>query len=278
MLTGDVAESRAHYDRALALYDPAEHRPLATRFGQDIRVAILSYRSWALWLLGYPEAALADADYALYDAREIGQAATLMFALANSTFVHLFSRNYAAVKARADELVALADEKGALFFKVGGMFFQGCVLAVTATNLDAVHTITSVITAFRSTGTTFGMPFGLSYLARAYAQLGQFDDAWRCIGEAMTAVQTTKETWFEAEVHRVAGEVALKSPEPMRRKRKRISNVRSRLRGRSGRSPGNCARRFAWRGCGAIATNRTRPAIFSLRSMAGSPKASTRSI
>ena len=55
----------------------------------------------------------------------------------------------------------------------------------------------------------------LCHLARAYAELGQFDDAWRCIGEAMSAVvETTKETWFEAEVHRIAGEIALKSPEP----------------------------------------------------------------
>ena len=45
----------------------------------------------------------------------------------------------------------------------------------------------------------------LSYLARAYAELGQFDDAWRCIGEAMTAMETTKERWFEAEVNRIAG-------------------------------------------------------------------------
>ena len=44
-------------------------------------MAILSFRSLALWLLGYPEAALADADQALKDAREIGQAATLMYAL-----------------------------------------------------------------------------------------------------------------------------------------------------------------------------------------------------
>ena len=63
--TGDIAEGRAHLDRAMALYDPAEHRPLATRFGQDARVAILSFRSLALWMLGYPEAALADADHAL---------------------------------------------------------------------------------------------------------------------------------------------------------------------------------------------------------------------
>ena len=58
------------------------------------------------------------------------------------------------------------------------------------------------------------MPLYLSYLARAYAELGQFDDAWRCIGEAMTAVETTKERWCEAEVNRIAGEIALMSPEP----------------------------------------------------------------
>ena len=70
-------------DQAIALYDPAEHRPLATRFGQDVEVACLSFRSLALWLLGYPEAALGDADHALRNAREIGQAATLMFALSH---------------------------------------------------------------------------------------------------------------------------------------------------------------------------------------------------
>jgi predicted ATPase len=55
------------------------------------------------------------------------------------------------------------------------------------------------------------MPMFLSYLARAYAGLGQFDDAWRCIGEAMTTMETTKERWFEADVHRTAGEVVLVS-------------------------------------------------------------------
>ena len=53
LCTGDIAEGRAQFDQAIALYDPAEHRPLATRFGQDVRVAILTYRSLgsvAAWL------------------------------------------------------------------------------------------------------------------------------------------------------------------------------------------------------------------------------------
>jgi len=48
MHTGDIAESRVHYDRAVALYDPAEHRPLATRFAVDPGAANLISRSFAL--------------------------------------------------------------------------------------------------------------------------------------------------------------------------------------------------------------------------------------
>jgi predicted ATPase len=211
--TGDIAAGRAHLDRAMELYHPAEHRPLATLFGQDPGMAILSHRSLALWFLGYPEAALADTARALKDAREIGQAATLRYALAWTSFTQSFCGNYAAANAQTDEVVALADEKGALLWKAFGMMNQGCVLALTGKASDAVHMITVGITAWRSTGSTLWLPLGLSYLTRAYAELGQFDDAWRCIGEAIAAVETTKERWWEAEVNRVAGEIALMSPE-----------------------------------------------------------------
>jgi predicted ATPase len=51
-------------------------------------------------------------------------------------------------------------------------------------------------------------------LARAHAELVKIDDAWRCIHDATALVETTKERHCEAEVHRVAGEIALLSPEP----------------------------------------------------------------
>jgi predicted ATPase/tRNA A37 threonylcarbamoyladenosine biosynthesis protein TsaE len=211
---GDIVEGRAHYDQAMALYDPAEHRALATRFGQDAGMTMLVIRSWALWLLGYPEAASADTDRALEDAREIGQAATLMHALANASATRIHCGNYAAANAEADEVVALAEQKSAVYWKAFGMMNQGCVLALTGKASDAVQIMTSGITAYRSTGATVFMPWWLPQLARAYAELGQFDDAWRCIGEAITALETTKERCWEAEVNRMAGEIALKSPPP----------------------------------------------------------------
>jgi class 3 adenylate cyclase/predicted ATPase len=211
--TGDIAGGRAHLDRALALYDPVEHRALATRFGQDVRMAVLSFRSLALWLLGYADTALADSDSALKDAHEIGQAATLIYALVVTSLNLIHCGNYATATTQFDEVSALADEKGVLFWKAFGMMNQGCVLALTGKAADAVQMITSGITAFRSTGSTLWVPLCLSYLAKAHAELGQFDDAWRSIDEAMTAVETTNERWFEADILRMAGEIALKSPD-----------------------------------------------------------------
>jgi predicted ATPase len=211
--TGDIADGRAHFDQALALYDVAKHRSLAPLFGQDIRVTILSFGSIALWLLGYPEAALADVDQALKDACEIGHAPSLMYPLAHTSLTHFLLRNYLGADAQARQLVAVAEEKSAPLWKAWGRTVQGSVLAETGKASDAVDKITSRIAAYRSTGTTVWLPIWLSELAVAYAELGQHGDARRCIDEAIVAVERTKERWPEAEVNRIAGEIALMSPE-----------------------------------------------------------------
>jgi tetratricopeptide (TPR) repeat protein len=178
--TGDIFESRPHFDRAIVLYDPAEHRLLATRFGIDARVQVLCFRSMALWMLGYPSAALADTQQALKEAREIGQVTTLMIALSFTSLTHMHCGNYAAVDGQSDELGALANQKGATPYKTLSVLQHGNLLALSGKAADAVDTITSGITAWRSAGATMWMPLYLSCLARAYADLGQFDNAWRC--------------------------------------------------------------------------------------------------
>jgi predicted ATPase len=77
---------------------------------------------------------------------------------------------------------------------------------------DAIKIITSGIAAWRSTGATFFLPIWLTHLAVAYTDLGELDEAWRCINEAKNTVETTGERWWEAEVNRVTGEIVLRSP------------------------------------------------------------------
>jgi predicted ATPase len=74
--------------------------------------------------------------------------------------------------------------------------------------------IASGITALRSTGSTVMMPLYLACLAKAHAELDQFNDAWRCIGESMTMIEAADERWWEADINRTAGEIALLSSQP----------------------------------------------------------------
>ena len=183
MCTGDAARARAHFDSAITLYNPSEHRPLAVRFGHDTRVAILSYRSWTLWMLGYPDAALSDAEHALKDAREIGQAATLAYALAHASIAHMLCGNYALAATQSQQLFALAEDKGAGFWKPHGMMQQGCAHALAGRPSEALQMLPAGIPAYRSTESNAWMPWFLSHLSWAYAGLGQFDDAWRYIDD-----------------------------------------------------------------------------------------------
>jgi predicted ATPase len=212
--TGKLVDGRAHYDKAIALYNPKEHRALAMRFGQDSGVTNLSLRSMILWVLGYPQAALADANNAVKLARQIGQATTLMYALCCTSITLFQSGNYETTATQLKELMALAEEKNATFWKALATVLQGSSLALSRKALEAVRIINHGAIALRSTGATLWSPLYLTYLAQAYAELRELEDSRRCIVQATTVIENSRENWCEAEVNRLAAEIALKSPKP----------------------------------------------------------------
>ena len=214
VMTGSFAQAQRHYDHAIALYDPAAHRPLASLFGQDFRTASLVVKSVALWCLGYPEAALADANLALSYARDMGDAGGLLLSLFFGVITHFLCGSYATTETLANELYTLADEQGAVLWKSSGQQYRGWVLAVTGRAPEAAQLLVPSLAAFYSTGSTGNRAFGLSLLGKSYAELDQPDDALRSVNEAKELIERTGERMSEADVHRIAGEIALSSPQP----------------------------------------------------------------
>jgi class 3 adenylate cyclase/predicted ATPase len=211
---GNLAAALAQFDCAIATYNPAEHRQLSARFGQDIRVAALCYRSWIRWMLGYPDAAVADAKRAVAEAREVGQGVPLMYSLYFASYAFIHSGDYQAAGAQLIELIPMATEKNAAQWRGGGMMHRGCIQALTGKASDAIAMIPAGIAAWKSSGSIVFVPWYVAHLAKALAELGQFDEAWRHIDEALKAVETTGETWCESDIHRIAGEIALLAPMP----------------------------------------------------------------
>jgi predicted ATPase len=211
--SGDLVQARAQYDQALDLYDSAVHRPLATRFGHETEVAVLSYRAFTLWMLGYPEAAVRDSECAVKSARECGHTPTLLFALGFTPQIHLERGDYAATKLRNDELAELAEEKDASFWRALAMLMRARLMLHNGNAAEAGRLLPAGVAAWSSTGAKVHMPNWLLLSARVHAELDQYDEAWRFLGEARRLIETTKEKWFQAEFDRVTGEIALMSPE-----------------------------------------------------------------
>jgi len=127
---------------------------------------------------------------------------------------YINSGHYTVAITQLDELIALAEEKGAVFWGAYGKMNKDLVLALTGKAANTVELITSRLMAWRSTGATMLVPTRLASLATAHADFGQFKEAWRSIGEALATLQATEERWYEAEVNRIAGEIMLLSSEP----------------------------------------------------------------
>ena len=208
MWTGHAREGMAHLDRAIGLCNHADDA-LTTHIGKDFWVSALVERAFALWLLGYPEASIAEGARGLKYARDFGRVAALIYALNATSMIAAFCGNHTTANGQMEESITLATKQGAKAYQIFGAILKG-LFAPWGNPADTVQIISAGIAATRSFGTRVWTPFYLTHLAWAHAELRQFAEARCCIDDALKEIELTKEKWFEPEVNRIAGEIALK--------------------------------------------------------------------
>ena len=121
----------------------------------------------------------------------------------------------------------LGGQIGGAFWKLTGAAIRGRHLALIGNAANSIPLMISTRNAYEATGRNFLAPLDLAILGSMHAALGKFDDARRYVADAMNSIKTNKEEWFEAEVNRVAGEIAVKSPPPHQTKAEDTTSVRS---------------------------------------------------
>ena len=229
-------------------------------------------------MLGYPDTALKEAEDALRDARAMDDATALILTLAYVNLTHMLSGNYVAANKDRLELTALAEKTGSFFWKTVALSIEARDLALTGDPAKALPMISSARNAFRSTGANHLAPLDLAVLARTHAALGNFEDAQRSIAEAMTTLQINKERWFEVEVYRIVGEIALKSPAPDAAKAERYFDRALEVARKQHAKGWELRAATSRRASGATRARCSKLANCLLRFTAGLRRASTRSI
>jgi class 3 adenylate cyclase/tetratricopeptide (TPR) repeat protein len=208
---GDPVAAHAHLEQGIALYNPLQSRTLAFSRGTDPGVVCLSRAAWVLWLLGYPDQALARSHEAIALAQNLSHPYSLCFALQYNGIVHLWRREMALVKERLETTMALMKKHGFVQFWGGAITKLGWVLIEQGAIKEGIEQIHQGLEAQRIQGVELGRHENFLILAQAYGRAGQTKEGLCVLAEAMTVAHNTDECFYEAELYRLEGELLLQS-------------------------------------------------------------------
>ena len=211
---GDYRAALTHVETAASLYRPDEHRDSALRYGQDIGVSAFVFLSWALWHRGYPDQSARAADRVLAYSRELGHAHTLAYALTWAGVAAVFARDVAAVHARSNDCVTLASERGFPVWAAMGRILQGWAVAQRGEATTGIACIRDGMAAYEATRSRQATPLWLTLLAQALVLAGKIEEALTTLDEALAKAAASGERGWDAEIHRLCGELTGRLPHP----------------------------------------------------------------
>ncbi|MFQ5850761.1 MAG: AAA family ATPase [Candidatus Binatia bacterium] len=176
---GELDSVQAHTEQGIALYDSRQHGHHAFLYGgHDPRVCCGAVGARVLWLLGYPDQALQRIRDALALARELSHPHSLGFALFAAIWVHQQRGEGQAAQDRADAAVTLGTEQELPRWVMGGTYMQGWLLVEQGQGEEEI------------------------------SQMRQGAGHWGT--ETLARVHKTGISYYEAELHRIKGELLLR--------------------------------------------------------------------
>jgi class 3 adenylate cyclase/predicted ATPase len=208
--SGEVVAARAHYEQALALYDPAHRRSSIAFVGVDLGVFSLPHLANVLWLLGYPDQAWKRSREVLSLAQELAHPFTTAVVWNFNLVLQQFLHEAQAVQQQAEALIALSSEQGFSLVWAGAIVRCGWALAMQGQE-EGIPQIHQGLAATRASGAELFRPYHLALLAEAYGKTGQAEEGLTALAEALTVVDKSGERNFEAELYRLKGELLLQS-------------------------------------------------------------------
>jgi serine/threonine protein kinase/tetratricopeptide (TPR) repeat protein len=205
---GDFERSLRHLEEALKLYDRPKHHSLAFVYGgYDPAVASMAFSSWDLWMLGYPEKAVARSEESLVLANALHQPFSQAIALAFAAMLHHARHDPAATRQYAEQTVALCSDHGIAIFLEMGKIMLGWANNQEKQGEEGIELIRGAIADWRASGAELVIPVLQQVLAATLARGGSYEEALAAIDEALGVIANTGDRSFEADCWRWRGEL-----------------------------------------------------------------------
>jgi class 3 adenylate cyclase/predicted ATPase len=205
LFVGRLNEAHGLLQQAVGIYDPSRDRGLSLSYGGlDPGVVGATYWAWALWLLGYPAQALKAADQArawVADAHPYTRARFQYW----DGIVQQFVGDWDRVVSDGETALAMAQEHGYALVQAVGSILRGWALARRGQLAEAGALTRQGLEAYRATGAEFQLP----HLSTPLIEVSPALEGLTLVSDALALVESTGEHYYEAELHRLRGELLL---------------------------------------------------------------------
>jgi predicted ATPase/class 3 adenylate cyclase len=186
---GDLPSGLDHLDRAIALFDPGRHQPGRFRLGPSPGVVPYTTSAFLLWLLGYPDRAVARAAAGLQLASDLGHPFTQAYALFHVGFLDLWRRDLERVHERAGGVLEVAEEHDYVIWRALGLVLRGVAETGLGRNEAGLTNIDRGIALYEGLRSPpVFWPQVLSARARAFGLAGRPADGLGAVDQALELI------------------------------------------------------------------------------------------
>jgi DNA-binding winged helix-turn-helix (wHTH) protein/predicted ATPase len=251
---GQFADARRSLERGVAHYASQMSQAPLFRIGQDPGVGCRSYGAMCLWVLGFPDQAVARGRDGLALALELMHPFSVAFARCVLACVAQNRRDVASVREQADAALALATEQKFPVYAGLATILRGWALAIEGKCGEGLVEIEKGMAAWQALGVGGWRPSFCIMLAEAFEVLGRAEEALQTLDEARSLTESTEERWWEAEIYRRRGVVfskqSMRSQEEAETWLRRALDVARRQQGKSLELRAAVSLARLWRGQG----------------------------
>jgi predicted ATPase len=206
----DFPAATTHLEQAIALYGIEPQADAHRLSGHDPKVCCLGHLACVQWVTGRPTEARSSAEEALGFAETLAHPPTLALALVMAAAVHVLRREPRRVEELTSRTLAMAGEYGLAFWAAIASVQRGWALAELGHGREAVELLEGGIRHYCAIGAGAHEADYRTLAVHGYARIGRIDDAFRELGNAFDAMERNGERYFEAELHRMKGELLVR--------------------------------------------------------------------
>jgi predicted ATPase len=206
---GEFVQSAEHFEKALLLYDPPQHRDDAFLYTQNPGVSMRCFGAWALWFLGKPDQALQWIQEALSLAQELSEPHTLCRAFLIAAILHQLRRDNRSAQNCAEAAIFVSGEHNLTMYQSPATITRAWATIDQELDGTSIETMQQGLAARRATGTELIRPHLLAQIAEALSKTRRTEEGLRVLEEALEVAERTGERYYLAELYRLKGELLL---------------------------------------------------------------------